>query len=545
MKRFISLTVIFLLTACYTLAKEVTVEQARQYATAFMQARGWRSTGVADVQAAGTADKAYYIINLAPQGWIILAADDVVTPILGYSKSGALDCTQLPENMRYILDEYEQEIRRTVRKATLPHRGWSTLTGTVTRASGQEIAPLIQVNWNQSTPYNAYCPQQKALVGCVAVAMAQAMSVQRWPARPQGSVSYTSPNYGGLSINFDNEMAYNWDDIFSAARNYDEVARLLYHAGMSVRMSYGEDGSGIPSNEVSRISEALKNNFSYPDDVQYIWRDYYDGDWEQLLVNELNAGRAIVYNAIDTQHSSGHSFNLDGYDGEGRVHVNWGWGGYGNGYFTVNNLRDQAMQMDYDANHVAVIGIGAPDQVLKSISLSNNHIEEGLPEGAVVGKVLVNGEEIKSGYEVSVHGTYDSKSGTYKSVPFELADGMLKTTEQLSAQTARWDVEITAYDPESKASLTQGFRITVEAWKSLEETTTLSFDRASRSFLLKTKHNVTYTITDQRGTLVRQGLLEPLPELAITPADLATGSCFIELKCADETKKFQLISKQN
>ena len=135
----------------------------------------------------------------------------------------------------------------------------------LTRAGDNKIEPLIQVNWNQGTPYNTYCPRKEALVGCVAVAMAQAMSVHRYPARPRGQVSYSSALYGGLNINFDNERAYNWDNIINPEKdNYDDLARFLYHAGMSVRMVYGVERSGIPSSEVSRISQALMNHFLKP-----------------------------------------------------------------------------------------------------------------------------------------------------------------------------------------------------------------------------------------------------------------------------------------
>ena len=58
---------------------------------------------------------------------------------------------------------------------------------------------------------------------------------------------------------------------------------------MSVKMGYGPDGSGIPSNEVNRISNALRDNFGYGDEVTYVWKDAYQGDWERLVLNELNA----------------------------------------------------------------------------------------------------------------------------------------------------------------------------------------------------------------------------------------------------------------
>lgn len=541
-KLYFSLVLLLFSSFLPLTAKKVTEQQARQYAIAYIQANAWKSVSVQSLVAVG---ESYFIINLNPQGWIIVSGDDTVTPVLGYSQHGSLYVGNLPENMQYMLDEYVSQIRKVAQSVVTPHIGWSHIVGVSTRASGQKIDPLIKVNWNQDTPYNVYCPQQKALVGCVAVAMGQAMSVQRYPARPQGSMNYTSVNYGKLSINFDNEMAYNWDDILTGADNYDEVARFLYHAGMSVRMDYGTDGSGIPSNEVNRISDALKSVFSYPDAVEYIWRDYYDEDWEQLLINELNAGRAIIYNAVDTQNNAGHSFNLDGYDGKGMFHVNWGWGSYGNGYFPVDNLRDASMNMAYDSHHVAVIGIGAPDQILKSISLSNRQIEEGLKAGSTVGQVLVNGEAPKAAFEINVHGVYNSASGNYMTVPFKYQDGMLVTTESLNSQQAQWDVEITVTDADSKSSLTQGFRINVTPWMSIEETTSLKYDRVTESILLKTKHNVAYHVLSEAGTELLKGVLEPLPELKIDLNTLPAGRLIIELTCGEEKKTFNVVTKQN
>lgn len=531
---------LFLSLALAVWGKHVPGQQAGTAAVAFMRARTSLAVSVRSIEPGGSSG-AYYLVNLNPRGWVIVSADDVAEPILGYSASGSLEPDRMPENMRGLLEGYAREIKEIASLTAEPHPDWVS-TRALTRApGGRAIEPLIAVNWNQTEPYNAYCPQGTALVGCVAVAMSQAMSVQRYPDRPQGSASYASVIYGGLSIDFDAERAYNWNDILSGSNNYDEAARLMYHAGMSVRMDYGVDGSGIPSNEVNRITDALRENFSYPESVQYIWRDQYDGDWDQLLVNELNAGRAIVYNAVDSKSSSGHSFNLDGYDGDGRFHVNWGWGGTGNGYFGVDNLRDLAMGMDYDAGHVAVIGIGAPDQVLKDIALSNLHIEEGLPAGAVVGQVTVNGAAALSTYAVSVHGTYDSGSGSYTSVPFAIAGDMLVTTEQLDASVESWNIEITVDDSESGASLTQGFRISVDPWRSLEESTSLSYDRGSGRFSLHTKHNVDYAITDLTGRVLESGTLEPLPELAIDSRAMPDGGFRLELTCGNEKKSIQII----
>ena len=514
-------------------------EKAQSVAERYIESRAGKDFVVKSSQ---KADGAFYIVNFAPQGWVIVAADDVVKPIIGYSLSGSLDMNKMPDNASYILDGYKKQIKYIVSTETNAHVRWGNPEYVRSR-SGNEVEPLIKVHWNQSAPYNVYCPRQTALVGCVAVAMSQAMSVQRHPSRPVGSVSYNSANYGSLRINFDEQRAYNWDDIMSGANNYDEAARLMYHAGMSVKMDYGEDGSGIPSNQVSRISNALKENFSYSDDVTYYWRDQYSGDWKQLIVNELNAGRAVIYNAIDSKGGYGHSFNLDGYDSNGLFNVNWGWGGYGDGYFSIDNLRDGRMGMNYDTGHVVVVGIGAPDQPLKSISLSHNRIEENLPAGSVVGAIEVNGEAPKSSYKLSVHGVYQSNIGGYAEIPFVIENGLLKTTESLTTTGKTWNIEISVADPESGAELTQGFKVTVDAWASLEEKTKLSYDRLSHMFKIVTKHNVTYKIYDANSNLIQSGELSPLPELEFNASILSVGKNRIELRCNDEIKKLNIVTK--
>ncbi|MDE5702787.1 MAG: C10 family peptidase, partial [Bacteroides sp.] len=533
MRRYL-LSVFILLFTVSLQAKEVTATQAGEMAVRYIKNRTSLQVSVHDVTGVGNEKNGCYIVNLAPQGWVVVSGDDVAKPIIAYSYTGNLERKLIPDNMMFMLDSYATEVNRIASRVTKVHPQWQHNTWLQTRASGATIEPLIKVNWNQPAPYNAYCPGrngENAVVGCVAVAMGQAMSVHRYPSRPKGSISYTASNYGGLSIDFDAERAYNWDEIMAGSNKYDEVARLLYHAGMSVRMDYGVDGSGIPSTDVNRISNALKSYFSYPEDVQYIWRDRYTDDWEQLLINELSAGRALVYNAIDSKKSAGHSFNIDGYDGEGHFHVNWGWGGYGNGNFSIDNLRDATMQMDYDASHVVIVGIGAADQILKSISLSNNHIEEGLPAGAVVGQVFVNNELPKDSYTVRVEGVNG------KSVPFVIENNLLKTTEILRlSNQEQWEVEITVNDSKSNTLLTQGFKIVVEPWKSLEETTSVTFNRTTRTFTFQTKHNVSYTLTDEQGRLLHSGKLEPLPQLQINASSLPAGKNVLTLQCVDEIK---------
>ncbi len=121
--------------------------------------------------------------------------------------------------------------------------GWAKESATrplraATRATKAAVAPLIKVNWNQSGSYKKYCPKDgngQAIVGCVAVGMAQAMSVAQWPERSVGRIRLRQQD-GYQYINYDKEPAYNWDAILSGANGNDDVARLLWHCGVAVKM---------------------------------------------------------------------------------------------------------------------------------------------------------------------------------------------------------------------------------------------------------------------------------------------------------------------
>ncbi len=537
MKRLFFLSLAALAAVSAAEAARVTTERAIGYGGEFLDAR---SSAYHTLRSVEAATDGYYIINYAPQGWAIVSADDKAAPIIGYSTTGSLDAGNLPENMEGALKVYGHEVRAIASDNGLTMcEDWRGPSAGRSRA-GSEVEPLIKVNWNQPSPFNKYCPRGEALVGCVAVAMSQAMSVQQYPGRPTGSSTYVSANYGRLTINFDEQRAYNWTDILSGAGAYDEAARLMWHAGMSVRMNYGTDGSGIPSNEVDRISKGLVNNFGYPEaTVKYIWRDNYRGDWNQLILNELMAGRAVIYNAIDTQGGYGHSFNVDGYDGNQYFHLNWGWGGTGNGNFLLTNLRDAAMNMNYDAGHVAVIGIGAPDSPLRSLTLSDTRIEENLPAGSIMAALLVNGEAPTASHTVSVHGTWDSRQGKYREVPFTYADGVVRTTRTLSNADSPISVEVTVDDSESGASITQGFSITVVPYMSVEAATTLVYDRATGMFTLNTKHNTSYTITSPSGSTLASGSLT-LPQLKFEKSVLQSGVNTLTIKCNDDVKALKI-----
>ena len=292
----------------------------------------------------------FYVFSIGyEQGFIIVSGDDATKSILGYSDEGSFSVENMPDNLKDWLDFYQSEIKFAM------ENNWSTSSletvSTPTLKSVSTVAPLLgTIKWNQGEPFNILCPfdvsaNEHALTGCVATAMTQIMKYYRWPVTGTGSHSYTSDRYGNLSVDF-SKTSYDWNNMLdvygtSTTKQDTAVAKLMYHFGVAVNMNYNtvaNGGSGAFDNDAAL---ALINYFGYDKDIQTYPRSFYTyTDWKNLIKNELNASRPIYYSG--TSKDGGHAFVCDGYDGNDMFHINWGWGGYYNGYFELTTLEPVA-----------------------------------------------------------------------------------------------------------------------------------------------------------------------------------------------------------
>lgn len=278
----------------------------------------------------------YYVFNNGGDGggFVILSADDLAPAVLGYVDSGEFDYDKAPENMKWWLSQYEIGIGEAIRTGE-PIAGRAAV-------SRSAVWPMVNTSWNQDAPYNNMCPvigRQPTYTGCVATAMAQLMNYHRWPEKGTGSHSYELKDKGlSLSADF-GSTTYRWDDMLAEYEpgKYTEaqaeaVATLMYHVGVSVDMNYGTDASGAAD---VGIPYALMSYFGYDKGAFIAERVFYtDEQWEELVYDELAAGRPLYYAGI-TDRKEAHAFVCDGYDGDGKFHFNWGWGGHYNGYFLI------------------------------------------------------------------------------------------------------------------------------------------------------------------------------------------------------------------
>ncbi len=328
----------------------ISENQARDKAARFMATHSSRSTNMKIAHKApmlatpGVSDKiAYYVFNTASDdgGFVIVAGDDRVPAILGYSDKGVFDAGDEPPVLQEWLDGYTLQIE-AISKGAVPE---------VRSVSHSPIAPMLNVNWGQGMPYNVLLPHvpgsnnDHAYVGCVAVAMAQVMAYWQYPPRPTKTIPGYTSNPGRtyevtmstlLPMDFDwANMSNTYYTIDSTSTESMAVANLMRYSTTAMQSSFGLTSTGAYTRN---IPAKLIGYFGYKNSARYVYReDFSTQGWEDLIYNELAEGRPVAYGG--NKQSAGHAFVCDGYDGEGRFHINWGWAGKSNGYFLLNLLN--------------------------------------------------------------------------------------------------------------------------------------------------------------------------------------------------------------
>ena len=312
----------------------------------------------------------YYRFQVGDRGFIMISATNQVSPVLAYSLEGTFSETPA---VSYLCGKYKEELSEIVAMPTpkSANKEWARYLSDnfqlrATKDEVERVEPLVTTLWNQAPIYNSECPynprtttdiDKRAYVGCVALSMANIMFYYRYPEMGYGSASYIPREYDDHD-----SLIYTYPpqyvNFLTSTYNYDvmpnkltdtynhELAKLLYHCGVSVRMSYGWDGSGSQS---ERALSALQTFFYYSpigqfQNIQDVVSDTNNAallpNWEAKLVEELNANRPIFYSGTSAS-AGGHAWIVDGYttiDSTRYFHVNWGWGGVDNGFFLLRNM---------------------------------------------------------------------------------------------------------------------------------------------------------------------------------------------------------------
>lgn len=459
-KKLSALIALFIASAlCMPVSADIVSEEvAMQTANTFLALDDqWHSMTDADIQLVSHNNiPAYYIIEYKAGGWAIVAAQSTSSPIIGYNTTGKF---ARPEPVDSLLNFNAKIITTRALDLNLKeHKGWSRVRAhkpMIKINDTPDVAPLITINLDQSDPFNKYCPEvngQNTLVGCVAVAMTQALMVQRYPKAPQGKVSYNFNAEETLSLNFNNEQPYDWDGMYNG--NVDEIARLAYHSGVSVEMLYGVYSSGTYTQNAVR---AFVRHFGYDEEkVKFISKTSDVDKWLSTIVNELAEGRVVVYRGDNG--SSGHCWNVDGWKQSTQmVHCNWGWNGEGNGYFNISNMTDSYQGLKFLYSHQAVIGVGAPSEAPYDIVLSNSQFSIGTNPGTTLAEVKVLSANNDATYNYELF--YEKSNNT--PTPYKIENGKLISTATIGESDNFKIVYIKATNTETGKAYEKSFKLQI------------------------------------------------------------------------------------
>lgn len=375
MKAFYLSLCLCLLAAASAFAKQISEQEAFAKAEQFMQGKKLQ-TGRRLMQGAQAKQtfKSLYIFNAeANGGFVIVSGDDRTQSILGYADRGEVSSETMPCNMRWLLSYYEQAIAR------LDTDGNAAKSQNTTRSSNgkSEIATIIDTQWGQGDPYNALCPVidgQRCITGCVATAMAQVINHHRWPQDNTSVVPLYVSASNHISMPELPQTQFDWNNM-----NNTTIARLMLYCGQAVQMDYGVGASGAFS---ANAAPALSNVFGYSKSASLVSRNSYgDDEWDDMVYGELSQGRPVLYFG-QSPDAGGHAFIVDGY-ADGMYHLNWGWEGYCDGFFTLDKLNpnmtngfNYSQEMVVNACPPADAGdISRPKVVIKEITCSERYLE--------------------------------------------------------------------------------------------------------------------------------------------------------------------------
>ena len=412
MKRALLLFVA-LTTVTVLIAGPVTRQQAQSVAQGYLFGKGrslsakkpaFRSPRRNLSTSVSTEDQAYFYVFNADggQGYVIVSGDDRTEKILGYCEEGSFNIDEQPENVRNFLQSYADKINYLddigYKGPQANTSGPAVLRGGTSRrlaeATGSRVyravAPLLKSKWNQGFPYNLKCPnyynadgtmnEGRCPTGCVATSAAQVMYYYKWPKQLKVGIPALTTVFNTdvgekkvVSPRVPKGTVIDWDHMYDTygsrpLSKEDSLAISNFNlwVGQAYRMAYGPGGSG--SSTTGHVKELI-NIFDYDDGTHAEGRGYYSvAEWTDMLYEEISTGHPIPYGGQSM--GGGHSFVIDGYDGEGLFHVNWGWGS-GGGYYRIDVLspgQDAGIGASTTADGYAmlqgcVIGMRLPDDV--------------------------------------------------------------------------------------------------------------------------------------------------------------------------------------
>ncbi|MCD4697528.1 MAG: thiol protease/hemagglutinin PrtT [Bacteroidales bacterium] len=362
---FSFLIFIFLLSFQNTYAEKISAGKANEVAIHFLNSALYEINNIELSEPVVLKQEGHnilYVFNFT-NGFVLISAESSVFPVLGYSAVHPFEFGMLPPSFEFWLNSYKEQIFWNIKNNEAAPRhiaqAWENLTekSRSSQLDNQFVSPMLQTSWNQGCYYNSALPVDSSgscnhpYTGCVATALGQVLKYYNYPKTGTGSNGIATP-YGWLEVQFD-ETNYDWVSMENNLTTENPaVAELLLHCVVGVNSQFLPGGTGAYDSDAR---DALINYFGYEENAQFLWRDSYSGDWPQLLRDELQQGRPVIYGGVEQESGYGHTFICDGYQDSVYFHINWGWGGLFNGYFYIDTLIGGNYHYNY--LHDVIVGI--------------------------------------------------------------------------------------------------------------------------------------------------------------------------------------------
>lgn len=345
------------------------------------------------------AAPAFYVVARDGGGFVIVAGNDHVTPILGFSENGQFESKDMPAHVKWFMNRLKTYVRSSYSEEPGVRARWAALLDTRANASVSSIDEGSDVlhptpEWYQGYLYNdvqlfnKYCPVvdgSYCLTGCVATALAEILTTlsgiypDNMPAGGSGFVGgYTILEdfvNAGFVVPSEYELTtkYDWEGLRSltngpaigdAVRSnnieiLDNLSHLMADCGAAVEAAYSPGATSAFTDY--RVTGGMSRHLGMSKTAHTEYADSYSSaQWKQLLKADL-AQRPLLYSGVSEQ--GGHAFVLDGYatsQGQDVFYVNFGWLGSDNGYYVIDHLLT-SNQGDF-ANNCDVILDFYPDK---------------------------------------------------------------------------------------------------------------------------------------------------------------------------------------
>lgn len=396
-------------------ARPLDLESAKANAAKFCQPKTASRLKLAGAESAAelrhvytkttaAGEPAVYVFATGQKGFVLAAADDAALSILGYSDEADFNPADVPDGLGDMMNVYAEEI------AALPERPIALASTDVPLdyepIPNEKIEPMIVTKWGQLPPFNLQCPVTisasgnggRCATGCMTTALAQILYYHRYPAKGYGSMSKKINQRAAVQEFFNH--TYNWDAMLPHRDDYPTsggrysldnpsvfaVSQLMFDIGVGTRQDFGfSSGSAAIT-----IVPMLLSHFNYDRSVTRVRQTHCANiiEWNQMILDELRAKRPVYLEGLTPDsRTGGHAFVCDGYDGKGYFHINWGWNGDSNGYYSMTamnpaNQGTGSFDTGYSTKMTMVRNIrprltdGEPDPELLSRTFS---IEEGSP----------------------------------------------------------------------------------------------------------------------------------------------------------------------